>query len=102
MLLALGMLTVLAGGLSAKVTTVAEPKVTFDVCMAAYYATGPITSRDIATCGMVGVFGGIAIEEFASRLTGKRSFAVWLGERILKALRIARTPFGVRGLLDLV
>ncbi len=85
------MLTVLAGGLSAKVTTATEPKVAFATCMAIFYAaTGSLTSHEIALCGWGSIPGGIAIENFLSRLTGKRSFAVWLGERILRALRIAR------------
>ncbi len=88
--LTLGMLTVLAGGLSAKVTTVAEPKASFGVCMALYYATGPVTSRDVANCVLVGVFGGAAIDDVISRLKGERSFAVTLGTRVLNALRVAR------------
>jgi hypothetical protein len=94
-LLALGMLTVLAGGLSTKVTTVAEPKATFGVCMALYYATGPVTSRDVVNCGLAGVGVGAGIEGLASRLTGKQSFAISLGTRILNALRVAR--FGSLG-----
>jgi len=58
--------------------------------MAFYYATGPITSRDIVKCGWGSIYGGAGLEGLASRLTGRQSFAVWLGERILKALRLAR------------
>ena len=94
-LLALGTLAVLAGGLSAKVTTVAEPKATFGACMALYYATGPVTPRDVATCVLVGVGVGAGIEGFLSRLTGKQSFAISLGTQILNALRVAR--FGSLG-----
>ncbi len=94
-LLALGMLTMLVGGLSARVTTVAEPKASFGVCMALKYATGPVTSRDVGDCVLIGVFGGAGIEGLASRLTGRQSFAVSLGTRILNALRIAR--FGSLG-----
>jgi hypothetical protein len=94
-LLALGMLAVLAGGLSAKVTTVVQPKASFGVCMAIMYATGPVTARDVGNCALVGVFGGAGIEGLISRLTGQQSFAVSLGTRILNALRIAR--FGSLG-----
>jgi hypothetical protein len=89
-LLALGMLTVLAGGLNAKVTTAAEPKASFGACMALMYATGPVTSRDIATCVLVGAFGGPAIDDAISRIRGERSFSVSLGTRVLTALRLAR------------
>ncbi len=89
-LLALGMLTVLAGGLNAKVTTAAEPKAIFAVCMAGYYATGPVTARDVFNCGLAGVFGGAAIDDVISRLKGERSISLRLGERVLRALRIAR------------
>jgi hypothetical protein len=93
--LALGMLTVLAGGLNAKVTTVAEPKAIFSVCVAGYYATGPVTARDIFNCGLAGVGVGAGLEGLLSRLTGQQSFAVSLGTRILNALRVAR--FGSLG-----
>ena len=98
-LLALGMLTVLAGGLNAKVTTAAEPKASFGACMALYYATGPVTSRDIATCVLVGAFGGPAIEDVISRIRGERSFAVSLGTRVLNALRVTRVVAWKAGLV---
>jgi len=66
---------------------VAQPKAMFGACMASFYvATGSITSRDIVTCGWSSVFGGAGLEGLISRLTGKQSFAVWLGTRVLTAL----------------
>jgi hypothetical protein len=100
-LLALGMLTVLAGGLNAKVTTAAEPKASFGVCMALMYATGPVTPRDVATCVLVGAFGGPAVEEAISRIRGERSFAVSLGTRVLNALRVTRFVAWQAGLVGL-
>jgi len=50
----LGTLTVLAGGLSAEVTTVALPKALFCACLAyAYVAAQSISGSAVSTCGVL-------------------------------------------------
>jgi hypothetical protein len=90
---ALGMLTVLAGGLSTKVTTVAEPKATFGVCMGIHAAFGRIDDSTTRFCVGVALpvaFGvDTASPHWWRQLEGRR-LSVVLGERMLTALRLAR------------
>lgn len=93
-LLALGMLAVLAGGLSAKVTVLSQPKAIFGACMAFGYATtGSISGSTVFSCGLasagIGCGFDAATKDWFPQLGGKR-LSVVLGTRILNALRLAR------------
>ena len=93
-LLALGMLTVLAGGLSAEVAVVAQPKAIFGACMAyAYATTRSISGSTVFSCGLSSVGIGFGLDAasqswWGSYLGGQR-LSVWLGTRVLTALGVA-------------
>jgi hypothetical protein len=89
----LGTLTVLAGGLSAKVTTVAQPKAVFGACLAsAYVAAQSISGSAVSTCGVLSADLGsdAASKDMWQRQLGGQRLSMWLGKRGLNALRLAR------------
>jgi hypothetical protein len=89
----LGTLTVLAGGLSAKVTTVAQPKALFCACLAsAYVAAQSISGSAVSTCGVLSADLGsdVASKDVWQRQLGGQRLSMWLGRRGLNALRLAR------------
>ncbi len=93
-LLALGMLTVLAGGLNAKVATITQPKAMIGTCMAIAYATGSLDRTTTLFCiafptGLAGIIDVVSKDWWQKQLGGQR-LSVWLGMRILTALRLAR------------
>jgi hypothetical protein len=89
----LGTLTVLAGGLSAKVTTVAQPKALFYACLAsAYVAAQSIGGSAVYTCGVLSADLGSDVDskDVWQRQLGGQRLSMWLGRRGLNALRLAR------------
>jgi hypothetical protein len=89
----LGTLTVLADGLSAKVTTVAQPKALFCACLAsAYVAAQSISGSAVSTCGVLSADLGsdVASKDVWQRQLGGQRLGMWLGRRGLNALRLAR------------
>jgi hypothetical protein len=86
-------LTVLAGGLSAKVTTVAQPKVVFSAYLAStYVAAQSISGSAVSTCGVLSADLGpdaVSKDMRQRQLRGQR-LSIWLGRRGLNALRLAR------------
>jgi len=96
-LLALGMLTVLAGGLNAKVATITQPKAMIGTCMAIAYATGSLDKGTTNFCigvpaGLAGVIDAASKDWWQRRLGGQR-LCVGLGTRVLTALRLAKHGF---------
>jgi len=94
-LLALGTLTVLAGGLNTKVTTVVQPKAMFGACMGSMYvASGSIDRYTAMACAGVSIgLGGVidtASKDWWQKQLGGQRLSVVLGTRILNALRLAR------------
>jgi len=92
-LLARGMLTVLAGGLNAKVATVTQPKAMIGTCMVIAYATGSLDRTTTMFCitfptGLAEIIDA-ASKDWFPQLGGQRASVV-LGTRILNALRPAR------------
>ena len=92
--LALGMLTVLAGGLNAKVATVTQPKAMIGTCMAIAYATRSLDKGTTMFCiafptGLAGIIDAASKDWWQKQLGGQR-LSVVLGTRILTALRLAR------------
>jgi len=86
-------LTVLAGGLSAKVTTVAQPKTVFGACLAsAYVAAHSISGSAVSTRGVLSADLGsdVASKDVWQRQLGGQRLSMWLGGRGLNALRLAR------------
>ena len=93
-LLALGMLTVLAGGLNAKVATITQPKVAVGTCMAIMYVAGRLNDATTLFCigfptGLVAYLDNVSKDWWQQQLGGRR-LSVVLGERILTALRLAK------------
>jgi hypothetical protein len=93
-LLALGMLTVLAGGLNAKVATVTQPKAMIGTRMAIAYATGSLDRTTTIACigvptGLAGIIDAASKDWWQRRLGGQR-LSVGLGTRILNALRLGK------------
>lgn len=93
-MLALGMLTVLAGGLSAEVTVVAQPKAMFGACMLyAYATTGSISGSTVFTCGLWSVAGGFGLDAASQAwwgpYLGGQRLSVWLGTQVLSLLGLA-------------
>jgi hypothetical protein len=93
-LLALDMLTVLAGGLNAKVATITQPKAMIGTCMAIAYATGRLDHSTTMFCiafptGLAGFIDTSSKDWWQKQLGGQR-LSVWLGMRILNALRLAK------------
>jgi hypothetical protein len=89
----LGTLTVLACGLSAKVTTAAQPKAVFGACLAsAYVAAQSISGSAVSTCGVLSADLGsdAASKDMWQRQLGGQRLSMWLGRRGLNALRLAR------------
>jgi hypothetical protein len=89
----LGTLNVLVGGLSAKVTTVAQPKALFCACLAsAYVAAQSISGSAVSTCGVLSTDLGsdVASKDMWQRQLGGQRLSMWLGRRGLNALRLAR------------
>ncbi len=100
-LLALGMLTVLAGGLNAKVATITQLKAMIGTCMAIAYATGSLDKSTTKFCiaSPTGLAGYIdtASKDWWQKQLGRQRLSVVLGERILTALRLARYASWVAG-----
>jgi hypothetical protein len=93
-LLALGMLTVLAGGLNANVAAITQPKAAVGTCMAIAYVAGRLDYPTTLFCigvpsGLVAYFDTASKDWWQQQLGGRR-LSVVLGERILNALRLAR------------
>jgi hypothetical protein len=86
-------LNVLAGGLSAKVTTVTQPKALFCACLAsAYVAAQSISGSVASTCGVLSADLGsdAASKDMWQGQLGGQRLSIWLGRRGLNALRLAR------------
>ncbi len=88
------MLTVLAGGLNAKVATVTQPKAMIGTCTAIAYATGSLDKTTTMFCiafptGLAGYID-TASKDWWQRQLGGQQLSVVLGTRILNALRLAR------------
>jgi hypothetical protein len=96
-LLALGMLAMLAGGLNTKVATITQPKAIIATCMAIAYATRSLDRTTTKFCigvpaGLAGMIDAASKDWWQRRLGGQR-LSVWLGTRILNALRLAKYGF---------
>jgi len=88
-----GTLTLLAGGLDAKVTTVAQPRALFCACLAsAYVAAQSISGSAVSTCGVLSADLGsdVVLKDVWQRQLGGQRLSMWLGRRGLNALRLAR------------
>jgi hypothetical protein len=93
-LLALGMLTVLADGLNANVATITQPKAMIGTCMAIAYVTGSLDKSTAMFCigvpaGLAGIIDAASKDWWQKQLGGQQ-LNVWLGTRMLTALRLAR------------
>jgi hypothetical protein len=96
-LLALGMLTMLAGGLNAKIATITQPKAIIGTCMAITYVTGSLDKSTAMFCigvpaGLAGIIDAASKDWWQKQLGGQQ-LNVWLGMRILNALRLAKYGF---------
>ena len=88
-----GTLTLLTGGLDAKVTTAAQPKALFCACLAsAHVAAQSISGSAVSTCGVLSANLGsdVVLKDVWQRQLGGQRLSMWLGRRGLKALRLAR------------